>query len=56
MNAAEASRQAREDFHAHLDECRRCANHPFDLCTEGARLLELAAAEAVDQPAPEPEK
>jgi len=27
---------------------------PFELCTEGARLLELAAAEA--QPPAEPEK
>lgn len=43
------SSRVRADFHAHLDGCEQCANHPFELCSEGARLLELAAAEvAVD--------
>lgn len=32
-----------ERFHAHLDTCRRCEDHPFDLCPIGALLLALAA-------------
>lgn len=39
------SSRVRADFHAHLDECQQCANHPFELCSEGARLLGLAAAD-----------
>lgn len=26
-------------FHAHLDVCQQCANHPHDLCPVGASLL-----------------
>ena len=26
-------------FHAHLDECETCREHPFDLCPIGHRLL-----------------
>lgn len=26
-------------FHAHLDECETCREHPFDLCPLGHRLL-----------------
>lgn len=37
------SSRVRADFHKHLDRCAQCANHPFALCTEGARLLGLAA-------------
>lgn len=40
------SSRTRADFHAHLDVCEQCANHPFELCGEGARLLELAAGDA----------
>lgn len=29
-------------FNAHLDMCRRCADHPFDLCPAGAELLKAA--------------
>jgi len=36
------SSRTRAAFHAHLDDCQQCANHPFALCSEGARLLELA--------------
>lgn len=36
------SSRTRDAFHAHLDECQQCANHPFALCAEGAKLLELA--------------
>lgn len=39
------SSRVRTDFHDHLDKCQQCANHPFELCSEGARLLGLAAAE-----------
>lgn len=27
-------------FHAHLDECVQCQQHPFALCVTGATLLE----------------
>lgn len=32
-----------EAFHAHLDECARCANEPFNLCAAGHVLLLLTA-------------
>lgn len=32
-------------FHAHLDHCRQCREHPFALCPLGARLLVAAAQE-----------
>ena len=31
-------------FHAHLDECEQCREHPFDLCPLGGPLLESAAS------------
>lgn len=34
-----------ERFHAHLERCPRCEQHPFDLCAYGRLLLEQAAAE-----------
>lgn len=30
-------------FHEHLDVCKQCENHPFDLCPIGANLLKSAA-------------
>jgi len=27
-------------FHKHLDECEQCRNRPFDLCTEGLKILQ----------------
>jgi hypothetical protein len=33
-------------FHAHLDVCEQCRNHPFNLCPLGDRLLHSAAQEA----------
>lgn len=30
-------------FHAHLDACQQCREHPFDLCSTGAVLLKAAA-------------
>lgn len=32
-----------EIFNNHLDACQQCANHPFDLCADGLRLLYEAA-------------
>ena len=32
-----------DKFHAHLDACSQCRNHPFGLCTVGATLLKEAA-------------
>ena len=32
-----------DKFHAHLDVCNQCRNHPFDLCPTGAQLLRAAA-------------
>lgn len=32
-------------FDNHLDECSQCANHPFDLCEIGVKLLEETARE-----------
>lgn len=29
-----------DKFRAHLDECERCRNRPFDLCWTGKVLLE----------------
>lgn len=31
-------------FHAHLDDCKRCRENPFDLCPMGGLLLTLAAS------------
>ncbi len=39
------SSRRRDAFHKHLDDCRQCANHPFELCSVGAELLELAVTE-----------
>jgi hypothetical protein len=30
-------------FHAHLDKCYQCREHPMDLCPTGAKLLTEAA-------------
>jgi hypothetical protein len=32
-------RLAADNFHAHLDVCEQCREHPFDLCRTGADLL-----------------
>jgi hypothetical protein len=37
---------ATDAFHAHLDICKQCADHPFDLCTVGSDLLYAASKEA----------
>lgn len=30
-------------FHSHLDECKQCRDHPFNLCFVGLTILKLAA-------------
>lgn len=44
--ASEIVYQKIDKFHAHLDICSQCRNHPFDLCSIGARLLIDAATTA----------
>jgi Zn-dependent alcohol dehydrogenase len=39
-----------DKFHAHLDGCRRCREEAFNLCAEGRRLLEGAAAGSMLDP------
>lgn len=40
-------------FHEHLDVCKQCADHPFDLCPVGLQLIEVAARTIV-RPVGEP--
>lgn len=35
-------------FHAHLDVCSQCRDHPFGLCRTGASLLKYAATGELD--------
>lgn len=35
-------------FHGHLDKCSQCRDHPFGLCSTGARLLRYAATGEVE--------
>ena len=37
--------KASEEFHKHLDECKRCENNPFDLCRIGMQLIEQVREE-----------
>lgn len=30
-------------YHAHLDVCKQCREHPFALCRQGAELLKEVA-------------
>lgn len=27
------------EFHAHLDGCMQCEQHPFELCSEGQKIM-----------------
>lgn len=36
-----------DTFHAHLDECIQCRDHPFALCSMGYKLVRKALNEAV---------
>jgi hypothetical protein len=31
-----------DEFHAHLDVCDQCQDHPFSLCATGASLIRAA--------------
>jgi hypothetical protein len=35
-------------FRAHLDTCKQCREHPFNLCTFGMALLQVAGETAAD--------
>ena len=37
------------EFHAHLDECRRCREEIFNLCPIGEQLL-MKVASAINEP------
>ncbi len=39
-----------DKFHAHLDICSQCEQHPFNLCSTGARLLKEAATMCKEEP------
>jgi hypothetical protein len=34
-----------DEFHAHLDVCEQCRNHPFKLCAEGQKVLGMVAGD-----------
>lgn len=36
-------KKASDQFHAHLDSCKQCREHPLELCKVGAELLKKAA-------------
>lgn len=36
-------KNARDNFHSHLDVCRQCEKNPFNLCEIGRKLLEQTA-------------
>ncbi len=40
-----------EAWYRHLDVCKQCIDHPFDLCAIGSSLLEAAAIEKPIGPA-----
>ena len=42
---ANDDRDVASKFHAHLDNCGRCRNQPFNLCPIGQRLIQEAASE-----------
>ena len=46
-------RDTAQPFHAHLDECARCREQPFNLCTRGAALLRICATTPPETPANE---
>jgi hypothetical protein len=39
--------KSRRPYHDHLDVCKQCAGHPFDICQVGAKALEQEAAMAM---------
>lgn len=45
LKLTEKSKAAIDAYHAHLDVCAQCEEHPFDQCPEGYRLLVEAGKE-----------
>ena len=41
--SSQSSMRPADAFHAHLDVCAQCADHPFQLCRVGAALLVATA-------------
>ncbi len=53
MTQDERTAEKQQRFHAHLDVCAQCRNHPFELCPAGAAILLGSDARFVTQYAPE---
>jgi len=34
-----------KNFHEHLDKCRQCRDHPFDLCPAGTVILQMEVSQ-----------
>lgn len=39
MNYPPAFHQQSDRFHEHLDVCKQCEEHPFDLCPTGQKIM-----------------
>ncbi len=50
-----AALEAGTAFHAHLDVCEQCREHPFDMCAVGNRLLREAGDVIMGKPKPKPQ-
>ncbi len=44
LSAEHVQKVFADGFHKHLDECKRCANEPHNLCPTGAILIRCAFA------------
>lgn len=38
------------EFHKHLDECKQCEQHPFELCPVGVQLIHAEVQKPVVLP------
>jgi hypothetical protein len=47
-NPLDQLEETRVAFHAHLDVCEQCREHPFALCPKGAAILEPVVQEDAD--------
>ena len=45
-----------KEFHAHLDICDLCNDHPYDLCPTGYELLKAAARKDNDHASSESQR
>lgn len=50
-----AALEAGTAFHAHLDVCEQCREHPFGMCAVGNRLLREAGDVIMGKPKPKPQ-